>query len=82
MNKYTAWGSWMPEGEEYNGRPVEAYTSQDAAEEYVRLNFANLDYPEEKEVTVRDEFGNEFQYTVRVHAEPVFVAEVRRTAKR
>jgi hypothetical protein len=34
-------------------RTKEAESPQEAAEEYVRLNFANLDYPEETEVWVK-----------------------------
>jgi hypothetical protein len=36
-----------------DARVVMADSLQDAAEEYVRLNFANLDYPEETEVWVK-----------------------------
>ena len=36
-----------------DAREVEADSLQDAAEEYVRLQFANLDYPEETEVWVK-----------------------------
>jgi len=34
-------------------KEVSADSLQDAAEEYVRINFANLDYPEETEVWVK-----------------------------
>lgn len=36
-----------------DAREVDADSLQDAAEEYVRLQFANLDYPEEIEVWVK-----------------------------
>jgi hypothetical protein len=36
-----------------DAKEVTADSLQDAAEEYVRLNFASLDYPEETEVWVK-----------------------------
>jgi len=36
-----------------DAKVVEADSLKDAAEEYVRLNFANLDYPDEIEVFVK-----------------------------
>lgn len=36
-----------------DAREVEAEGLQDAAEEYVRINYADLDYPDETEVWVK-----------------------------
>ena len=82
MEEFVAWGDWSKEGAEHDARKVKALDAESAAQEYVSENFANLDYPDEQDVTVRDSKGVETQWVVNVHSEPVFIAHERRTAKR
>ena len=67
---------WVPDyGHEPDreGKNVEAYDAHAAAERYVELWFADLDYPSLIDVMVR--LGDETKcYEVEVRAEPVFTA--------
>jgi len=55
-------------------KPIDEYSEQDAAELFVDLNHADLDYPAEREVFVRDPDGHVTEWVVTVEAVPLFHA--------
>ena len=84
MDEFEVWDGWDKEDDQGpgNNHRLTALDAEGAAEEFVRLQFANLDYPEEQQVTVRARDGTETQWLVWMSQEPVFHAESKQAAER